>query len=143
MSRPASALGAASIASSSASSSRHSSNDELPSHVTRAIASLQREVVLLRNELNFELWLSRENVQHVGRLYQERSLSNNAEVERQGLVRILMSIHTFTNTVSSTINYEITAHKCKVLKRNCENTRNKRPLQRTNTRNGTLSFRAS
>lgn len=89
MSRPASALGAASIASSSASSSRHSSNDELPSHVTRAIASLQREVVLLRNELNFELWLSRENVQHVGRLYQERSLSNNAEVERQGLVRIL------------------------------------------------------
>ncbi|KAG0705958.1 hypothetical protein DFH29DRAFT_235684 [Suillus ampliporus] len=59
--------------------------DHLPSHVAQALSGLQREVLLLRNELNFELWLSRENVKHIGRLYQERILSKNAEVEQQGL----------------------------------------------------------
>ncbi|KAG2158333.1 uncharacterized protein EDB93DRAFT_661000 [Suillus bovinus] len=58
---------------------------QLPSHVAQAISGLQREVLLLRNELNFELWLSRENVKHIGRLYQDRILSKNAEVEQQGL----------------------------------------------------------
>ncbi|KAG2349670.1 hypothetical protein BDR05DRAFT_955547 [Suillus weaverae] len=60
-------------------------NQQLPSHVAQAISGLQREVLLLRNELNFELWLSRENVKHIGRLYQDRILSKNAEVEQQGL----------------------------------------------------------
>ncbi|KAJ6496556.1 hypothetical protein C8R47DRAFT_1114575 [Mycena vitilis] len=59
--------------------------DALPFHIAQAISGLQREVLLLRNELNFELWLSRENVKHVGRLYQDRILSRDAEVERQGL----------------------------------------------------------
>ncbi|KAF9246273.1 hypothetical protein BU15DRAFT_70380 [Melanogaster broomeanus] len=58
---------------------------QLPSHVAEAISSLQREVLLLKTELNFELWLSKENVQHIGRLHQDRILSKNAEVERQGL----------------------------------------------------------
>lgn len=62
--------------------------DEIPAHIAQAISGLQREVLLLRNELNFELWLSRENVKHVGRLYQERILSRDAEVERQGLVSL-------------------------------------------------------
>lgn len=60
-------------------------NEQLPSHIAQAISGLQREVLLLRNELNFELWLSRENVKHIGRLYQDRILSKNAEVEQQGL----------------------------------------------------------
>lgn len=55
-------------------------------HVSHAISSLQREILLLRNELNFELWLSRENVKHIGRLYQERILRSVTEAERQGLV---------------------------------------------------------
>ncbi|KAF7338398.1 HATPase-c domain-containing protein [Mycena venus] len=59
--------------------------DTIPSYIAQAISGLQREVLLLRNELNFELWLSRENVKHVGRLYQDRILSRDAEVERQGL----------------------------------------------------------
>lgn len=63
-----------------------SHDDPLPPHVVQAISGLQREVILLRNELNFELWLSRENVRHIGRLYQDRILSKNAEAERQGLV---------------------------------------------------------
>lgn len=56
------------------------------SRVAQALASLQREVVLLRNELNFELWLSRENVKNIGRLYQDRTLYRSAETERQALV---------------------------------------------------------
>jgi len=63
-----------------------SNEESLPSHVAQAISGLQREVLLLRNELNFELWLSRENVKHIGRLYQDRILSKKAEVEQQGLV---------------------------------------------------------
>lgn len=61
-------------------------NPPTPSRVTQAISGLQREVLTLRNELNFELWLSRENVKHIGRLFQDRIISRNAEVERQGLV---------------------------------------------------------
>ncbi len=75
------------------------SSDEIPSHIVQAISALQRELVLLKNELNFELWLSRENVQHVGRLYQERILSKNAEVERQGLVRSVCSFRIFYSCV--------------------------------------------
>jgi hypothetical protein len=69
-------------------SNGHDSSQPMPSHVAQAISALQREVLLLRSELNFELWLSRENVRHIGRLYQDRVLSKNAEAERQGLVRL-------------------------------------------------------
>ena len=62
-------------------------DEALPKHVAQAIASLQRETLLLKNELNLELWTARENVVHIGRLYKERVLSRNEEVERQGLVR--------------------------------------------------------
>ncbi|KXN82608.1 hypothetical protein AN958_02459 [Leucoagaricus sp. SymC.cos] len=55
------------------------------SHIAQAVAGLQREVLLLRNELNFELWIQRENVKHIGRLYQDRILMKSAEAERQGL----------------------------------------------------------
>ncbi|KAF8559821.1 hypothetical protein OG21DRAFT_1453262 [Imleria badia] len=58
---------------------------QLPSHVAEAISSLQHEVLLLRTELNFELWRSRENVRHIGRLHQDHVLSKNAEADRQAL----------------------------------------------------------
>ncbi|KAI0818775.1 hypothetical protein BC629DRAFT_1579276 [Irpex lacteus] len=45
----------------------------------------RREVLMLRCELNFELWMARNNVRHIGRLYQDRVVSRFAEVERQGL----------------------------------------------------------
>lgn len=61
--------------------------DGVPSHIAFAIAGLQREILMLRSELNFELWMARENVKHIGRLYQDRVVSRTAEVERQGLVR--------------------------------------------------------
>jgi len=53
--------------------------------VSQAISGLQREILLLRNDLNFELWLSRENSKHIGRLYQDQILMRTAETERQGL----------------------------------------------------------
>ena len=59
---------------------------EVPLPVRQALAGLQREVLLLRNELNLELWSARENVKHIGRLYQDRVLSKTGEMERQGLV---------------------------------------------------------
>ncbi|TRM61869.1 hypothetical protein BD626DRAFT_500788 [Schizophyllum amplum] len=65
--------------------------------VAQALASLQREVVLLRNELNFELWLSRENVKHIGRLYQDRTLYRSAETERQALYNKLRKYRTQVN----------------------------------------------
>ncbi|KAI0647121.1 hypothetical protein C8Q79DRAFT_1000140 [Trametes meyenii] len=59
--------------------------ETLPRHVAQAISSLQREVLLLKNELNLELWTTRENVKHIGRLYKERVRSRTEEVEQQGL----------------------------------------------------------
>jgi hypothetical protein len=56
------------------------------SSVVQLMTKLQREVVLLRNELNLELWLNRENVKHIGRLHQQQVTSRNAEIERQALV---------------------------------------------------------
>jgi hypothetical protein len=69
--------------------------DENMSVVAQAISALQREVLLLRNELNFELWIQRENIKHIGRLYQDRILMRSAEAERQGLVRMI-----FMNSVN-------------------------------------------
>ena len=71
-------------------SSSSQNNDQKNSFlVDQAISGLQREILLLRNDLNFELWLSRENSKHIGRLYQDQILMRNAETERQGLVCIV------------------------------------------------------
>ncbi|KAG6874066.1 hypothetical protein C0995_006923 [Termitomyces sp. Mi166 len=77
----------------------NSEPNEIPSHFVQIISSLQRELLLLRNELNFELWLSRENVQHIGRLYQDRVLAKNAEAERQGLVHTLLYLRSLLLTL--------------------------------------------
>jgi hypothetical protein len=69
------------------SSSSSQDNDQKTAFmVSQAISGLQREILLLRNDLNFELWLSRENSKHIGRLYQDQILMRTAESERQGLV---------------------------------------------------------
>ena len=68
----------------------------MPKHVAQAIAGLQREILLLKNDLNLELWSVRENVTHIGRLYKERVLSRNEEVERQGLVRLFLRVSPWT-----------------------------------------------
>ncbi|KAI0310892.1 hypothetical protein OF83DRAFT_1226103 [Amylostereum chailletii] len=67
------------------SSGESPESNKVPSHVAQAISALQREVLLLKNELNFESWLARENVKHIAKLYEHRLLSRHAEAERQGL----------------------------------------------------------
>lgn len=62
------------------------SNDSLPAQAVEAISKLQRDNLLLRSELNYELWLKRENVKRIGRLYSDRIFFKGAEMERQGLV---------------------------------------------------------
>ena len=64
------------------------SDDTIPPHVEKAISGLQRENLLLRTELNHELWLKHENVKRIGQLYKDRILVKGAEVERQGLVSL-------------------------------------------------------
>ncbi|KAF8638866.1 hypothetical protein AX17_001922 [Amanita inopinata Kibby_2008] len=90
-------------------------DQDVPSPVLQAVAGLQREVLLLRNELNFEVWLSRENIKHIGRLYQDRNVIKSAEAERQGLynklrkyraqvVRLESELHEHKIQASSTKN---------------------------------------
>ncbi|KAG8993136.1 hypothetical protein FRB90_000779 [Tulasnella sp. 427] len=50
-----------------------------------AISSLQREVLLLRNELNFELWLKKQHLSHMGKLHRDRVTARSEEAERQNL----------------------------------------------------------
>jgi len=75
--------------------------------VVQAITGLQREVLLLRNELNFESWLARENVRQIGRLFEQRIMSRNAEVERQNLVSTfspaITAVAAYLSRLSSTI----------------------------------------
>ncbi|RUP44469.1 Hamartin protein-domain-containing protein [Jimgerdemannia flammicorona] len=49
------------------------------------IASLEREVLLLRNELNFELFLRQQHLQHIGRLYREHMTDSSVEATREQL----------------------------------------------------------
>lgn len=91
LNRPAPSSAASIISTSSlqppnSTSSSVDGDSQLPGHIAEALSHLQREVLLLRNELGLELWLKREYVQHIGRLYQDRLVSKSAELERQGLV---------------------------------------------------------
>ncbi|PKK68279.1 hypothetical protein RhiirC2_782450 [Rhizophagus irregularis] len=50
-----------------------------------SVAYLQREIMLLRNELNFELYLKQQHLQHIGRLHRDHILDSTVEAERQNL----------------------------------------------------------
>ena len=41
--------------------------------------------MLLRNELNFELYLKQQHLQHIGRLHHDHILDSTVEAERQNL----------------------------------------------------------
>ena len=87
--------------------------DQNAAHVAQAISGLQRQILLLRSDLNFELWLSRENSKHIERLYQDRVLMKTAEDERQGLVCVDFAIQGWAMFIRSfsTINCANIAHK--------------------------------
>lgn len=64
----------------------------LPTQINETIAGLQREVLLLRTELNFELWLKRQSIQHIARLHQDRITTGKDEMELQRIVSSLVYI---------------------------------------------------
>ncbi|ESK96886.1 hypothetical protein Moror_6464 [Moniliophthora roreri MCA 2997] len=53
--------------------------------IKQVLASLQHSLLLLQTQARFTSYLQKQNVKHIGRLYQDRVLARNAEVERQGL----------------------------------------------------------
>lgn len=59
---------------------------DISSETKLLLAALKREVLLLRNELNFELFLKQQHLQHIGRLHREHVLDSSVEAERQQLV---------------------------------------------------------
>ncbi|KAF7725209.1 hypothetical protein EC973_000375 [Apophysomyces ossiformis] len=60
-------------------------SDSASSETKFLIAALKREVLLLRNELNFELFLKQQHLQHIGRLHREHVFDSSVEAERQQL----------------------------------------------------------
>ncbi|KAL1921239.1 uncharacterized protein VTP21DRAFT_10955 [Calcarisporiella thermophila] len=52
------------------------------------IASLQREILLLRNELNFELFLKQQHLQHIGRLHREHLSDMRGEAQIENLMSV-------------------------------------------------------
>ncbi|KAK7054977.1 hypothetical protein VNI00_003440 [Paramarasmius palmivorus] len=61
------------------STSLHSADSD------ESLASLQHALLLLQTQARFTSYLQEQNIKHIGRLYQDRVLARNAEVERQGL----------------------------------------------------------
>lgn len=57
------------------------------------IAALKREVLLLRNELNFELFVKQQHLQHMGRLHREHMVDSSVEAERQRTVSFIIIGH--------------------------------------------------
>ncbi|ORX46499.1 hypothetical protein DM01DRAFT_1339501 [Hesseltinella vesiculosa] len=61
------------------------STSTMSSETKLLIAGLKREVLLLRNELTFELFLKQQHLQHIGRLHREHVMDSTVEAERQQL----------------------------------------------------------
>lgn len=70
----------------SAAAVTDSGTPPMPAEIVETIAGLQREVLLLRTELHFELWLKRESARHVARLHQDHIKTRDADLERNALV---------------------------------------------------------
>ncbi|KAF2143650.1 uncharacterized protein K452DRAFT_296651 [Aplosporella prunicola CBS 121167] len=59
-----------------------------PTHVrlTQNLATLQREVMLLRNDLNFERYLKNQHLSHIGQLQRRHIKESRVEAETQNLI---------------------------------------------------------
>jgi hypothetical protein len=109
----------------------------------RVLLSLQQENRLLKNDLNFETWLSKENVKHIERLYQSRVLSKNAENERQALVRSIKfssQIRVHISSLSlSLISFENTECRWSNWRTSSGSTRRKVPPPKASSLNTAMS----
>ncbi|KAG1159777.1 hypothetical protein G6F37_004579 [Rhizopus arrhizus] len=79
-------------------------NDKAISSETKLLlAGLKREVLLLRNELNFELFLKQQHLQHIGRLHREHVLDSSVEAERQQLYNTTRMLRAQLNQTTSAL----------------------------------------
>ena len=69
--------------------------------VYNELMNLQRENLLLRNELNFELYLKEQHLRHIGRLHRERINDTALETERQNLYFTVRSLRNQLATVTA------------------------------------------
>ncbi|EPQ29418.1 uncharacterized protein PFL1_03173 [Pseudozyma flocculosa PF-1] len=66
------------------------------------LAFVHRENLLLRNELNFELYLKEQHLRHIGKLHRDRVTDTALEAERQNLYHTVRSLRgqlTAMNTI--------------------------------------------
>ncbi|CEG67685.1 hypothetical protein RMATCC62417_04077 [Rhizopus microsporus] len=81
-----------------------SAKDETMSSETKLLlAGLKREVLLLKNELNFELFLKQQHLQHIGRLHREHVLDSSVEAERQQLYNTTRMLKAQLNQTTSAL----------------------------------------
>ncbi|KAG9299233.1 hypothetical protein G9A89_013881 [Geosiphon pyriformis] len=76
----------------------------LASDSEATISFLQREIMLLRNELNFELYLKQQHMQHIGRLHRDHVLDSSVEAERQNLYNTCRNLKSQLANTQSTFN---------------------------------------
>ncbi|KAF2754588.1 hypothetical protein EJ05DRAFT_456751 [Pseudovirgaria hyperparasitica] len=62
------------------------SSSILSEHETQSMVSLQREVMLLRNDLNFERYLKHQHLAHIGQLQRKNLKEATAEAQTQNLI---------------------------------------------------------
>ncbi|CAO3683847.1 unnamed protein product [Rhizopus stolonifer] len=77
--------------------------DEISLETNLLLAGLKREVLLLRNELNFELFLKQQHLQHIGRLHREHVLDSSVEAERQQLYNTTRMLRGQLNQTTSAL----------------------------------------
>ena len=86
---------------SAATRSTDSSSRPARAEVYAHLSSLQRENLMLRNELNFELYLKEQHLRHIGRLHRERVSDTALEAERQNLYYTVRSLRAQLANVTS------------------------------------------
>ncbi|PWN53777.1 hypothetical protein IE53DRAFT_294570, partial [Violaceomyces palustris] len=67
------------------------------------LAFVQRENLLLRNELNFELYLKEQHLRHIGRLHRDRITDTALEAERQNLYHTVRSLKSQLASMKSSL----------------------------------------
>lgn len=67
------------------------------------LSFLQRENLLIRNELNFELYLKEQHLRHIGRLHRDKVTDTALEAERQNLYHTVRSLRGQIGALTTTL----------------------------------------
>ncbi|CAG8665650.1 9630_t:CDS:10 [Funneliformis caledonium] len=77
-------------------------------NIQASVAFLQREIMLLRNELNFEFYLKQQHLQHIGRLHRDHVLDSTVEAERQNLYNTCRTLRSQLSNTQAAFNRQRT-----------------------------------